>query len=195
MRRDRPLYHLSENVSSTERRPRSGGARNTTRLRWQGDPQVVAGGDPITASALAGGQSLTLVATMLVVRFGLGPISYAVAAPGGLFAPLLVLGAELGLLFAAGCHWAFPGLAVPPVSFALVGMAAFFAGVVRAPLTGLVLVSEMTGNVTLLLPALGASAVAMLVPALLGAQPIYDTLREALLRRTGAAPPAARPSS
>ena len=63
-------------------------------------------------------------------------------------------------------------------------MAAFFTGVVRAPLTGMVLVSEMTGNVTLLLPTLGACAFAMLTPALLANAPIYDTLRESLLRRT-----------
>ncbi len=150
-------------------------------------PGVVGGGDPITASALAGGTSLALVAVMFVVRFGLGAISYAAATPGGLFAPLLALGAELGLLFGAGAEWTFPGLDVPAVSFALVGMAAFFTGVVRAPLTGMVLVTEMTGNVTLLLPTLGACAFAMLTPALLRNAPIYDSFREALLRRTRAA--------
>jgi CIC family chloride channel protein len=57
-------------------------------------------------------------------------------------------------------------------------MAAFFAGVVRAPLTGITLVVEMTANVTMLLPMLGACFVAMLVPALLRNPPIYDSLRE-----------------
>jgi CIC family chloride channel protein len=70
-------------------------------------------------------------------------------------------------------------------------MAAFFTGVVRAPLTGIVLVTEITGNVTLLLPMLGACFTAMLVPTLLGEQPIYDSLleqtrrREKLLREAG----------
>ncbi len=146
-------------------------------------PGVIGGGDPITAAVLAGGPGLTLVAVMFVVRFGLGAISYAAATPGGLFAPLLVLGAQFGLLYGAACQFAFPGLDVPGASFALVGMAAFFTGVVRAPLTGMVLVSEMTGNVTLLLPALEACAIAMMTPALLANPPIYDTLREALLRR------------
>jgi CIC family chloride channel protein len=126
---------------------------------------------------------------MFVIRFGLGAISYAAATPGGLFAPLLAMGAQLGLLFGALCQWAFPGLHTPPASFALVGMAAFFTGVVRSPLTGMVLVSEMTGNVTLLLPSLGACAFAMLIPALLRNAPIYDTLREALLHRTRAPTP------
>jgi CIC family chloride channel protein len=152
-------------------------------------PGVVGGGDPITGGALAGGGSLTLVAVMFAVRFGLGAISYAAATPGGLFAPLLTLGAEFGLLFGAGCQWAFPAIGAPAASFALVGMAAFFTGVVRAPLTGMVLISEMTGNVTLLLPMLGACAFAMLAPALLRSAPIYDTLRETLLRRERAAVP------
>jgi CIC family chloride channel protein len=55
-------------------------------------------------------------------------------------------------------------------------MAAFFCGVVRAPLTGIVLVTEMTGNVTMLLPMLAACFAAMLVPALLGTAPIYESL-------------------
>jgi CIC family chloride channel protein len=75
---------------------------------------------------------------------------------------------------------------VPREAFALVGMAAFFTGVVRAPVTGIVLVTEMTANVTMLLPMLGAGFVAMLVPMLLRDTPIYDALRElTLLKEQG----------
>ena len=152
-------------------------------------PGIIGGGDPITAGVLAGGQPVTLVAVMFVVRFGLGAISYAAATPGGLFAPLLTLGAQLGFLFGAACHWAFPGLDVPGTSFALVGMAAFFTGVVRSPLTGMVLVSEMTGNVTLLLPTLGACAFAMLVA---GAAAQCADLRHACARPCCGGPAARR---
>jgi CIC family chloride channel protein len=62
-------------------------------------------------------------------------------------------------------------------------MAAFFTGVVRAPLTGIVLVTEMTANVTMLLPMLVACFAAMLVPTLLRDAPIYDSLREHTLHR------------
>ena len=62
-------------------------------------------------------------------------------------------------------------------------MAAFFTGVVRAPLTGIVLVVEMTAAVTMLLPMMGACFAAMLVPTLLRDPPIYDSLRELTLRR------------
>ena len=103
---------------------------------------------------------------------------YAAATPGGLFAPLLVLGAQLGLFFGFLCRFVFSGLNLQPEAFAVVGMAAFFSGVVRAPLTGIVLVTEMTGNVTMLLPMLAACFAAMLLPALLRNPPIYDSHRE-----------------
>jgi chloride channel protein, CIC family len=145
-------------------------------------PELVGGGDQITQRTLIGQDSLATVAFAFLIRFGLGALSYAAGTPGGLFAPLLVLGAQSGLLFGAACRFVFPELAIQPHAFALVGMAAFFAGVVRAPVTGIVLVAEMTGNVTMLLPMLGASFVAMLLPSLLHNAPIYDSLRERTLR-------------
>jgi CIC family chloride channel protein len=146
-------------------------------------PELVGGGDNITQSALTGHDALWFVAVAFLIRFALGPLSYASATPGGLFAPLLVLGAQSGLLFGAACQFLFPDLGVPREAYALVGMAAFFTGVVRSPVTGIVLVTEMTGNVTMLLPMLGACFVAMLVPTLLRDAPIYDSLRELTLRK------------
>jgi CIC family chloride channel protein len=148
---------------------------------WFG-PDLVGGGDSITQQTLTGAQPMRWLLLVLVVRFALGPISYAARTPGGLFAPLLVLGAQSGMLFGILCgHWA-PGVVDDPKSLAVVGMAAFFTGVVRAPLTGIILVTEMTGNFTLLLPMLAACFAAMLVPTLLGNPPIYDSLRESTLR-------------
>jgi CIC family chloride channel protein len=74
-------------------------------------------------------------------------------------------------------------LEIQAEGFAVVGMAAFFTGVVRAPLTGIVLVTEMTANATMLLLMLVACFAAMLVPTLLRDTPIYDSLREHTLRR------------
>ena len=146
-------------------------------------PSLVGGGDPLTQSALLGQGDLATLGLVFLLRFGLGAVSYAAGTPGGLFAPLLTLGAQAGLMFGALCRMLFPGAAMEPQSFALVGMAAFFTGVVRAPLTGIVLVTEMTANTTLLLPMLGACFVAMLVPTLAGNAPIYDSLRVQTLRR------------
>jgi len=150
-------------------------------LAWLA-PELVGGGDQITQRTLIGDESLAIVGFAFLIRFGLGVVSYAAGTPGGLFAPLLVLGAQSGLLFGAACRLAFPALAIQPQAFTLGGMAAFFTGVVRAPVTGIVLVAEMTGNVTLLMPTLGACFVAMLLPMLLRNPPIYDSLREHTLR-------------
>jgi chloride channel protein, CIC family len=101
-------------------------------LAWFG-PGLVGGGDPITQRTLAGGDSIIVVGGVLLVRFGLGPLSYAAGTPGGLFAPMLVLGAQSGLVLGTlFCRW-FPYLAERPAAFVLVGMAAFFTAVVRAP--------------------------------------------------------------
>jgi CIC family chloride channel protein len=146
-------------------------------------PHLVGGGDAITQRTLTGADPWGLVLIAFLIRFELGAVSYAANTPGGLFAPMLVLGAQSGLLFGAACRAALPAAGIKPEAFAVVGMAAFFAGVVRAPLTAIVLVIEMTANVTMLLPMLSACFVATLVPALLRDAPIYESLREHTLRR------------
>jgi CIC family chloride channel protein len=151
-------------------------------------PDLVGGGNPLTQRALSGAADLALIPLVYVLRLALGSVSYAAGTPGGLFAPMLVLGAQSGLLFGAGCRLCFPGADIQPVAFAAVGMAAFFTGVVRAPLTGISLVVEMTAGVTLLLPMLGACFAAMLVATLLRDPPIYDTLRARLTPAAGPAP-------
>ena len=140
-------------------------------------PAVVGGGDPITQRTLGGKEVLATLALVFVLRFALGPVSYAAGTPGGLFAPMLVLGSQTGVLFGILCGSLFPGVATNPTELAVVGMAAFFTAVVRAPVTGIILVMEMTGTFTQFLPMLGACFAAMLVPTLLRDPPIYDSLR------------------
>jgi CIC family chloride channel protein len=117
-------------------------------------PDLVGGGDAISQRTLAGAETLALLPAIFLLRLGLGAVSYAAGTPGGLFAPMLMLGAQLGLFFGLLSRHAIPGLAIEPEGLAVVGMAAFFTGVVRAPLTGIVLVIEMTASVTMLLPML-----------------------------------------
>jgi len=144
---------------------------------------LVGGGDLITQKTLTGGGALAIVPLIFLIRFGLGTVSYAARTPGGLFAPLLVLGAQLGLMFGGLCRYAFPAFHIQPEGFAIVGMAALFAGVVRAPITGIVLVAEMTTSVRMLLPMLAACFTAMLVPTLLKGAPIYESLRASITRQ------------
>ena len=146
-------------------------------------PGLVGGGDDITQRMLSGGGLLMLIPVAFLLRFGLGAVSYAAATPGGLFAPMLVLGAQLGVFLGAICRLAFPDLNIEPPAFGVVGMAAFFTGVVQAPVTGIVLVIEMTAAFTTLLPMIGACFAAMLVANLLHSAPIYESLRERVARR------------
>jgi chloride channel protein, CIC family len=146
-------------------------------------PNLVGGGDEITQSILTGAGTLSIVSIVFLMRFALGSLSYAARTPGGLFAPMLVLGAQSGWLFATVCNLVFPQLAVDPKVLAVVGMAAFFTAVVRAPLTGIILIIEMTNGFTLLLPMLAACFAAMLLPTLIGNEPIYESLRRRLLRQ------------
>jgi chloride channel protein, CIC family len=146
-------------------------------------PRFIGGGETLTQGILAGAVVVGAIPLVFVLRFLLGAACYGVRAPGGLFAPLLLLGAQVGLLCGALCRWAFPALGIHPQAFAVVGMAAFFTGVVRAPVTGIVLVIEMTAAFTTLLPMLAASFAAMVAADLMRTPPIYHSLRERLRER------------
>ncbi len=147
---------------------------------WFG-PGMVGDGHFLNQRILAGGVPTLSLALVFAVRFALGPVSYSAGTPGGLFAPLLLVGAALGSLVGATLGPAFGTFAPTPAALAVVGMTAFFAAVVQAPLTGIVLIAEMTATTTLLIPMLAASAAAFLTASLLGGRPIYDLLRERML--------------
>jgi len=144
-------------------------------------PSLVGGGEALNQTILNGGVPLASLALILLVRWFLGPVSYAPGTPGGLFAPLLVVGAATGAFVHALLPSPAAALAPSASALAAVGMAAFFAAVVRAPFTGILLVTEMTASTVLLVPMLAACAAATLVPTLLGNLPIYDTLRLRML--------------
>jgi chloride channel protein, CIC family len=159
------------------------------------EPALVGGGDEFNQRILATHASLASVGVMFAVRWFLGPVSYAAGAPGGLFAPLLLIGSAAGAVFAAAANTLLPALALDPVAFAIVGMATFFAAVVRAPLTGIVLIVEMTATTTQVLPMLGACTMAVATATLLRGQPVYDTLRLRMLRAGDAARAGGAPAS
>jgi chloride channel protein, CIC family len=151
-------------------------------------PALVGGGDTLTQTVLSDQFAVGSLVTIFVVRFVIGPWSYAAGCPGGLFAPLLVLGASAGALFAGVLNHLVPGLGLSPVACAIVGMGALFTASVRAPLTGIVLTVEMTGRADLTLGLLGASLTAMLVTMLLQSEPIYDSLKRRMLSQSAVNP-------
>lgn len=149
-------------------------------LAW-GAPSLAGGGDNLTQRALDGTEVLALLPFLYLLRLFLGAASYAAGTPGGLFAPLLVLGAQMGFLFGGLVDLGLADPASHAIAFAVVGMAALFTAVVRAPLTGMILVTEMTDNSRLLLPMLAACFSAMVVATMLREPPIYDALKERTL--------------
>jgi chloride channel protein, CIC family len=115
-----------------------------------------------------------VVALAFVVRFGLSLIAFGSGAPGGVFAPSLVLGASLGQLVGLlQSHFLAAGSSS---TYALVGMGAFFGAVSRVPFTGIVIIFEMTTNFNLVLPLMMSSVVAYLVAERVSPGSLYTHL-------------------
>jgi chloride channel protein, CIC family len=153
-------------------------------------PETLGGGGPLVQDTLSGAIGVRALAVFLLLRFAMTMASYGTGAAGGIFAPLLVLGAQTGLLVGLLGQTAFPSAAGFGTSFAVVGMAALFTAIVRAPLTGIVLILEMTSSYPLMLPLIAACFTAYALADLLRDRPIYEALLERDLLR-GQPPPAA----
>lgn len=148
-------------------------------------PLLIGSGHALAESALQGELVLIAIPAFFLVRFLLTVSSYGTGAPGGIFAPLLVLGALIGLAVGQIAHALWPAIAPIPAAFAVVGMAAYFTAIVRAPLTGIMLIIEMTGNYHQMLPLLVSCFCAYAVAEYLKDLPIYEALLERDLKRGG----------
>lgn len=149
-------------------------------------PDAVGGGYEVIPRALEGpidttaSIATTALLVLFLARFGMTMISYGSGAPGGIFAPMLALATLFGMWTGHFAHRWFPELIVHPQIFAVAGMGALFSATVRAPLTGIALTIEMTGNYSLIVPLILTCMVAAIVSQALGGKPIYTVL----LRRT-----------
>ena len=104
-------------------------------------------------------------------------------AAGGIFLPMLAVGAALGAFYGTVVSQVFGLDQAVVLNFLIVGMAGYFTAVVRAPITGIVLIMEMTGSLTHLLSVSIVAVTAYIVADLLRARPIYDSLLLRMLRR------------
>jgi len=146
-------------------------------------PELLGGGQGFINSIFEGNIfTLNTVMLFFIIRFIVTVGSSSSGASGGIFMPVLVLGALLGLGVGSIIQQLFPELNIDPKLFAVVGMASYFTGVVQAPLTGIVLLIEMTGNYTMILPLFVACFSAQIIADLLGVMPIYDALMQNDLR-------------
>ena len=157
-------------------------------------PILIGSGHTLAESALNGSLLITTIPLFFVIRFFLTTTNYGTGAPGGIFAPLLVLGALIGLAIGIIANRLAPDVVPIPAVFAVVGMAAYFTAIVRAPLTGIMLIVEMTGNYSQMLPLLVGCFCAYATAEFLKDLPIYEALLERDLKRGGAISPLKEPA-
>ena len=151
-------------------------------------PLAVGSGHHLVERMLTNDMALTALCGFFVLRFLLTMLSYGCGAPGGIFAPLLVLGAATGLAIGGIAQQFDPQVTAYLPTFAVVGMAAYFSAIVRAPLTAIVLMVEMTGNYSLVLPLVVVCLTAAGIADFLRDLPVYEALLERDLLRTEAPP-------
>ena len=146
-------------------------------------PGLAGSGGGLVQLALSGALAFSVLPLFIVARFSLTMLSYGSGAAGGIFAPLLVLGALGGLCFGVGVHTVASAPSLTPAVFCVLGMGAMFTAVVRAPLTGIVLMIELTGVYGFMLPLLVSCMAAYGVAEMMGNLPIYEALRERAVAR------------
>lgn len=144
-------------------------------------PDAIGGGEMaaerLLRSEFAVGEPLNYLTLFVGIKFLLTVVCYGSGAPGGLFAPLLAMGAALGAIAGQLAEPFFPDMAVTP-ALAMAGMVGMFTASVRVPVTGVVLILEMTNGQHHLLEFTVVALVAYLVSTALGDRPIYEALME-----------------
>lgn len=147
-------------------------------------PQIVCGGHSMAETLMTKRPELTVLAFLLVAKFLFGAFSFASGAPGGTLYPLCVLGAYIGAIFG---NIAINNIGIRGglyEEFVVLGMAGLFSSIVRAPLTGIILVFELTGDMHSLLPIATVSLISYAVANTIGTAPFYSILFEKAVENT-----------
>jgi CIC family chloride channel protein len=144
-------------------------------------PQVFGVGYPAMSTALAGHYALGLLLLLVLAKILAVSLTIGSGGSGGVFAPSLFIGAMLGEAYGTFLQGVFPGVVTYPGNYGLVGMAAVFAGAARAPITAIIILFELTGDYSVILPLMAAVVISTIVAELFGKETIY-TLK---LKRRG----------
>jgi CIC family chloride channel protein len=139
-------------------------------------PQALGIGYPAMSAALDGHMSNTSMAALGGMKLLATVASYGWGLAGGIFSPTLYIGAMLGGTTGAIVQHLVPSNPDAIGSFALVGMGAFFAGAVRAPITSILIIFEMTGDYAIILPLMISNMLSYTIASRLQGRPIYDAL-------------------
>jgi len=149
-------------------------------------PQVLGGGHALITSLMEEHFSLTIIAVLFLVKFLFTMACYGSGAPGGIFLPLLAIGALLGNIYGITLVNLVHIDSMYIHNFIILAMAGYFTAVVRAPITGTILITEMTGSFSQFLSLAIVSIVAYIVTDILSSKPIYESLLERFLHNRGA---------
>jgi chloride channel protein, CIC family len=139
-------------------------------------PQTLGVGYNHVGAALNGGMALKLMLLLLVLKFFAVTTSYASGNAGGIFGPALFLGAMLGGAVGTVAHNLSPAHVAAPGVYALVGMGTAFAGIVRAPMTSVVMIFETTRDYSIIVPLMISNLVSFFISSKFQREPIYEVL-------------------
>jgi len=139
-------------------------------------PQVLGVGYVYVGSALNSTMAFKLMALLVALKLFAVTVSYASGNAGGIFGPSLFLGAMLGGTIGSVAHHYLPGYTASPGAYALVGMGALFAGIVRAPMTSVLMIFEMTRDYSVIVPLMIANLASLFISSRFQKQPIYEAL-------------------
>ena len=148
-------------------------------------PELLGSGHALVMELAQGELLLGTLVILFVLKFLFSLCSFGSGAPGGIFFPLLVLGAMIGTIFASAGVEYFGMDAQYVSNFIILSMAGDFTAIVRAPMTGIILIFEMTGSLSQMLSLSIVSIVAYVTATLLKSEPIYESLLNNLLKQRG----------
>ena len=154
------------------------GALALAVLKWLGMSGVTGDGYSTLSAALEGRLAISALLSLMVAKFIATVFCYSTGGAGGLFAPVLFMGGMLGGSFGLLDQLVLRHGDAQLGAFALVGMGALFAAVIRAPITSVLIIFEMTGSYALVLPLMIANSAGYVIARRLYATPIYDALLE-----------------
>ncbi len=139
-------------------------------------PEVLGVGYGYVGDALNGTMAFKLMVILVVLKLFAITTSYSSGNAGGIFGPSLFLGAMLGGAVGHVAHLWFPAYTASSGAYALVGMGALFAGIVRAPMTSVLMIFEMTRDYTVIVPLMIANLASLFISSRLQKEPIYEAL-------------------
>lgn len=139
-------------------------------------PEVLGVGYDYVDRVLTGDFPVKIVALLAVMKLIATPACYSSGNAGGIFGPSLFIGAMVGGTVGSIAHSLFPGVTANAGAYALVGMGTAFAGIVRTPLTSVIMIFEMTRDYSIIVPLMISNLISFFISQHLQHEPIYEAL-------------------